>query len=168
MCLPKTAPGGTKKQASRQFSTYGTSAPGGWTTSSTGDDQKIEMALGRGVPEGSPLSPCLFNLFVDTLGQRLLDVPRIVSAWPANIFADDVKLVARTWDGLQELLHNCTTWAHQYGMKWAPTKSHVLLPESHPRQLTLAGQPLQRRSSVTYLGVEISAYGIESDATRRE
>lgn len=40
-----------------------------------GDETKAKRELSRGVPEGSPVSPTFFNLYIDTLGRRLMKLP---------------------------------------------------------------------------------------------
>ncbi len=58
----------------------------------------------------------IVNLFIDTLATRIEAVPRAVAAHPANIFADDVLLLARDLSGLQILLDICTAWADRNNM----------------------------------------------------
>lgn len=52
-----------------------------------GDATETRYELCTGDPEGSPPSPCLFDLYVGTLAKRLFDIPRHVSAMPGNLFA---------------------------------------------------------------------------------
>lgn len=60
------------------------------TISTVGDDSESTAELQAGVPERSPLSPALFNLFIDADVESLESIPRSVSGLPANLFADDV------------------------------------------------------------------------------
>ncbi len=52
--------------------------------------------MDRGVPQGSPLSPSLYNLFMDEFAERVSGVSEEVANVPAVLFADDVLLTAKT------------------------------------------------------------------------
>ena len=83
-----------------------------------------------GVPQGESFSCTLFNIFQDTLLEKLSSVPHHTSGKAASALADDVILMSKTAEGLQLLLENCTEWSAEYQMAWnaAPGKSEVLLP----------------------------------------
>lgn len=135
------------------------------TITTVGDDKEKERKLARGVPEGSPLSPCLFNLYIDTLAAWLLAIPRSVSWNPETLIADVVFLLARSLVGLHMLLDKCTAWAMEYQLMWAPMKSCVLSSEPISEPLRLAGADFERNPSARYIGVEVTANSITSRAT---
>jgi len=115
---------------------------------------EFSVNIRRGVPEGSPLSPSLFNLVMDTLAnqiQRESPDPNIV---PNIMFADDVNLQAIQAPSMQSLLHTCSRWAVRNDMTWAPTKSHIIKKRgAAPTPFTLAGTTLGMRTQAKYLGI---------------
>ena len=79
----------------------------------------------RGVPEGSPLSPALYNVFMDTYAEEITRI-NTEDGRPGSLFADDVILVSATHQVLQALLNVATDWAHSTDMIWSTKKCHVL------------------------------------------
>lgn len=61
-----------------------------------GDEGDILRTMERGVPEGLPLSPCLFNVFIDALAVEVLLA--VGGRWrnPLNLVADDIVVMAPT------------------------------------------------------------------------
>jgi len=121
-----------------------------------------------GVPEGSPLSPSIFNLYIDKLAQRLDRVSHRIANIPATIYADDVVIFAKSAKGLRRLLEICTKWAEKYGMTWAtePGKSSVLVPKRATSQFYLAGEIIGRVEKTNYLGMIVSFKGVVSADSR--
>ena len=101
------------------------------TVTTVGDDTKTEAKIDRGVTQGGPVSPTLFNIFIDTLAnalQRHLWNPN--SGLPVQLYADDVIIHVKSMLDLQRGLIIYERWAVQCGMMWALSKgkSEVLLP----------------------------------------
>ena len=78
-------------------------------------DPMATIATGdRGVPQGSPLIPAPYNVFMDTFSEsitRISSEDRI----PGNLFADDVILVSATHQGLQAPLDTATKICSHHG-----------------------------------------------------
>ncbi len=84
----------------------------------------------RGVAQGSPLSPTLYSIFMDTFGEALDAVPRSISKDPCKLFADDVKLSAAYAKGLETILEVSLKWDLENCMKWN-TKKCRYMDERH-------------------------------------
>lgn len=134
-----------------------------------GDKSATEGTVTKGVPQGSPLSPTLFNIVMDTLAEELEERfsgsvgnegPRR-GTWDITMFADDVKIQAVDYSTLQLLLKHVERWAQDNGMTWGVSKCAVLT-ETRPRPepLLLAGSALEYRDEAEYLGVSATATGV--------
>lgn len=130
-----------------------------------GDDTKMTGSLSMGVPEGTPLSPTLFNIYMDTLAVDLLRLPKRISRWPSKLYPDNVKLMARNKLILQQQLDVCNKWAREHYLYWAPSKRVALTPSMQDKTLFLEGKPLKRVERAIYLGASIACYGIEREST---
>ena len=82
------------------------------------DITNIPATITIGVPQGDSFSCTLFNIFQDTLLEKLSRVPHHNSDKAASALADDVILMSKTAEGLQLLLDNCTEWSPEYQMAW--------------------------------------------------
>jgi hypothetical protein len=115
--------------------------------------------LQAGVPQGSPLSPILFLLYIASLYQALVQDPRLLVVG----FADDTNLMAFSQDEadncrqLQEAWETCQRWAVTRGMEFAPEKSELLhfsrahrAPQQRVRLGTAEIAPVE---SARFLGV---------------
>lgn len=97
-----------------------------------GDEKEYTELTAEGVPQGSPLCPTIFNMYMDTLAKELRDrlqgIPTINASpqWEMTLFADDVKMHARTRDILQQMLIIADEWANKLGMVWVPNKCVIL------------------------------------------
>lgn len=114
--------------------------------------------LELGVPQGSPLSPILFLLYVESLLER-------VAAWVhIQAYADDLLLWLETdrchsgIERLQQALHQVDSWAADWRMKFSADKSSCMCVSRlrntlNPPPLFFGGQALKRTTSFRYLGV---------------
>jgi hypothetical protein len=117
----------------------------------------------KGTPQGSPLSPLLFILFIDPLVERLNKIPGVQlstrQAVRCLLFADDLCLVAHSLDTLQRMIEVCRQWAEEAGMQFAATKSFLMhlagpkLPDTVA--VSLAGHELRWVGEFRYLGVVV-------------
>ena len=135
------------------------------TVITVGDDTKTEAKIDRGVTQGGPASPTIFNIFIDTLANALQKHqwnPNI--GLPAHLYADDVILHLKSMLDLQRGLIIWERWALKCGMRWALSKgkSEVLLPPELALQyktFSFAGCQITTVTQARYLGVLLSANG---------
>jgi len=132
------------------------------TVSTCGDETNAKANVRVGVPEGSPLSPTIFNLYIDELASELEKVKQKHANLPATIYADDVVIFAKSHQGLKKSLRICTDWAKAAGMEWATEtgKSCVLAPPHCTKDFHLAGRIIEKVASTKYLGVVVNFEGV--------
>ena len=115
------------------------------------DTTNTSATITIGVPQGESFSCTLFNIFQNTLLEKLSSFPHHISEKAASALADDVILMSKTAEGLQLLLDNWTGWSSEYQMacNTAPGKSEVLLSPCGHQTSTffLSGEPLRNVDS---------------------
>jgi hypothetical protein len=88
--------------------------------------QKSEVPLKRGVKQGDPLSPFIFNAIMDPLLQQLEEMKGYVIDKSHNLsalaFADDLILLATAKDQALNLLHHTESYLKSLGMRIAAEK----------------------------------------------
>lgn len=99
------------------------------------DPTKTVCRMQRGVPEGSPVSLTLFNVDIDGLAAVIVTAANEGLANSANFFDENVVLMAKSMDSMQDRLDVCTNWAAGAGLKWCVAKSSVLLSEGIERRI---------------------------------
>jgi Reverse transcriptase (RNA-dependent DNA polymerase) len=151
-------------------------------TSIAHQEGNIAVQLLRGVKQGDPLSPLLFNLILEPL---LLRLERMAGFALGNIrvsvlaFADDLFLLATNPKGAQALLNVTEAYLRKLGMSLAPEKSLAINIQRHngawkftDPKLTLNGVPLQaavKETRFRYLGGYLGPDGeVDVDQTVRD
>lgn len=113
----------------------------------------------QGVPQGSPLSPVLYNLFCYDIFHRVNPNSYILQ------YADDTALiangnnVAKTIQNLQQLIGKTEEWFHRWKMKPNPNKSQFIIfyhtPKPSSPTVKLADIHIKPTSVIKYLGLQI-------------
>lgn len=113
----------------------------------------------QGVPQGSPLSPTLYNLFCYDIFQRVNHNSYVLQ------YADDTALIAhgndvtKTIQSLQQLIFKIEEWFHRWKMKPNPNKSQFIIfyhtPKPSSPTVELANMHIKPTSIIQYLGLQI-------------
>ena len=113
------------------------------------------LTLENGTPQGSVLSPLLFNLLMDTI---------VSDQFPTNTYvfsyADDLAAIAigdHAYQHIQDAINTIEHRIHHLGLKISTTKTKAMAIRTPqlPTPITLSGQPIEWVSSYLYLGVII-------------
>jgi Reverse transcriptase (RNA-dependent DNA polymerase) len=128
-------------------------------------DRSINM--GRGVPQGDPLSPLLFIIFLQPLSDILKESGAKGAVLPGGLslldllYADDMVLMSESAEDLNYMLEISQKWADQEGLSFSTDKSKamVLAGPSPPElpDITLYNKSLKWVHSFKYLGCPIYA-----------
>jgi hypothetical protein len=106
-----------------------------------------------------PLSPYLFNLFVDGLLEELNDSSPLI---PRSLFyADDGILLASDPEEIQRLLDIVVRWSASYQMTLNVKKCGYLAPPDDNTVTYLGREEVPRLDRYVYLGFPVIGVGID-------
>lgn len=113
----------------------------------------------KGVLQGSPLSPYLFNIFVDGLLEELNDGATTI---PRSMFyADDGTLLASSRAEIQRLLDIVALWSARNRMTLNVKKCGYIAPAESSEPVYLGEEEIPRLEEYTYLGFPMTGSGID-------
>jgi len=127
----------------------------------------VDCIIGQGVRQRCPLSPLLFNIYIQyVINEALEDVEEGVKVGgvrvPAVRFADDQAMVSHTVRGLQIIMDALQNISEKYNMRINVKKTKVLRisqVEGRPIRIKVNGQNLEKVKQFCYLGSLVTEDG---------
>ena len=121
-----------------------------------------EMKYAHGVPQGDPMSPLIFNLYVNGILSCMEGRETMIL-----MFADDVIVFGRDKDDAERTIRNIVKELMELGMKLSPLKSEVMMSNWMDGEASLIkghivvdGVKIISKSTLKYLGVLFQLDGI--------
>jgi retron-type reverse transcriptase len=96
-----------------------------------------EIKTTRGLKQGDPLSPTLFNIFINPILDYLNETGKGFRLWVKEIkvlaFADNIALISETKEGVVDMLDKLSECLDDFGMKINNTKSALCINDRDRR-----------------------------------
>ena len=122
----------------------------------TGHGTTDWFQIGKGVPQGCILSPCLFNLYAEYIRRNIKNLR----------YADDTTLMAERDEELKNLLMKVKEESEKAGLKLNIQKTKIMA--SGPiTSWQIDGETMETVTDFTFLGSKITADGDCSHETKR-
>ncbi|KAL6121049.1 hypothetical protein NUSPORA_02097 [Nucleospora cyclopteri] len=118
------------------------------------------FSVGKGVRQGCPLSPILFDIFIDDLFSNMtpIQIPDTKSEFCGILFADDTLLISESVDEMKKKIVLVKKWLQENGMELNVEKSGIMrFPNSlETSDISFNDKKLPIVSRYVYLGIEIN------------
>ena len=125
------------------------------------NESEFSYPIRVGVPQGSPLSPTLFLVYVDDLLQQLSQVVHF-QAFANDMFIWDIATIRGSCPlGVQTALHLVESWSDEWGMAFNVSKCQAIdimtLRATAPLAVLLHGETVPQVTVLKYLGVWVDS-----------
>ena len=113
------------------------------------EEESDAATIGRGVQQGCPLSPLLFNIFIeDLIREAMENIEEGITVGGQLItairFVDDQAMVASSAEGLQIIMDQLEQVSQQYEMKINVKKTKVLgISKGYTKEITITVQGIK-------------------------
>lgn len=127
----------------------------------------------RGTRQGSILSPCIFNYFIDELLENLSQTKDGINIGGVHLnsfaYADDVTLLCSTVPGMQRLIDICSAYAKEWRFAFGIAKTKCMISGQHgfrdDPKWHLNGLDIENVVEMEVLGVTFSSTSSSSPHT---
>ena len=128
-----------------------------------------------GIKQGDNLSPVLFNIFIDDIGECVADtsegcVTLNNTAIPSLLYADDLLLLSTSPISMQRSLDKLQTYCNRWKLTVNVDKTKIVVFRTKNTRVTevfvLAGKRIDMVDTFTYLGVTFSHTGNFNNAIK--
>ena len=134
-----------------------------------------EFAVEQGLRQGCPLSPWLFNIFLDrVVKEAMVEFRGGVELGSCLVqillFADDTVVMAQTEEDLTENVKRLHEVMKGHGLvaNWSKSNTMVFSKEHTECKVEVDGVCLEQAREMVYLGIKLSRNdGMESELERR-
>ena len=123
------------------------------------------IEIQRGLLQGSSLSPCLFNFFINDLLDELHKLPKqtigMILRQNNAFFADDGALMVTNNIDAKILMNCCYEWSISNGIIFAIPKCQFVGSPDYPWKIEMNNIPLERVDRYKYLGIYLQHDGMD-------
>ena len=147
----------------------------GWARVRVGGRESSRFRVKSGVRQGCPLSPWLFNIFIDRIVTEARkkfygSVQLSTGQLEVLLFADDLVMLAETEKALQHNLQELNERLDEWGMKanWQKTRVMRVGRKHEVCNVKVKGERVEQVKEMKYLGTMISSDGsMDSEVEQR-